>query len=146
MSPDKNVEAVRTKLLERSQVGLAKYEVTTERTDTDLVGWLNHLQEELMDAAVYVQRSMVEIEAARKDAEWISVDDRLPERYTEVMVWPHPSEQVMTAQFGLTHKESAPEWHYSEYISGFGWEEQICNPTHWKPLPAPPAIEQAKGK
>ena len=63
MSPDKNVEAVRAKLLERSQVGLAKYGVTTERTDTDLVGWLNHLQEELMDAAVYVQRSMVEIEA-----------------------------------------------------------------------------------
>ena len=81
MSPDKNVEAVRAKLLERSQIGLAKYGVTTERTDTDLVGWLNHLQEELMDAAVYVQRSMVdieaqkaEIEAAQKDAErldWI---------------------------------------------------------------------------
>lgn len=69
MSPDKNVEAVRAKLLERSHAVLAKYGVTTERTDTDLVGWLNHLQEELMDAAVYVQRSMVEIEAREPVAE-----------------------------------------------------------------------------
>lgn len=65
MSPDKNVEAVRTKLLERSHVGLAKYGVTTERTDTDLVGWLNHLQEELMDAAVYVERAMIEISSSK---------------------------------------------------------------------------------
>lgn len=27
-----------------------------ERTDLDIVGWLTHLQEELMDAAVYVER------------------------------------------------------------------------------------------
>lgn len=43
MSPDKNVEAVREKLLLRSQIGLRKYGVTTERKDVDLWGWLNHL-------------------------------------------------------------------------------------------------------
>ncbi len=58
VSPDTNVERVRAKLLLRSQIGLQKYGVTTERTDLDLLAWGRHLQEELMDAAVYVERMM----------------------------------------------------------------------------------------
>jgi hypothetical protein len=54
-SPDKNVETIRQKLLDRSVVGLVKYGVTTERTDIDHNGWLNHLQEELLDAAIYIE-------------------------------------------------------------------------------------------
>ena len=61
MSPDNNVENVRTQLLDRSKVGFTKYGTTTERTDIDLVGWLQHLQEELMDAAVYVERIKQEL-------------------------------------------------------------------------------------
>lgn len=53
---DKNVESVRQQLLDRMKTGYAKYGVTTERNDIDLIGWLQHLQEELMDAAVYVER------------------------------------------------------------------------------------------
>ena len=53
---DTNVEAVRAKLLERSAVGLKKYgKPTSERTELNSADWLRHLQEELMDAAVYVQ-------------------------------------------------------------------------------------------
>jgi len=61
-SPDANVESIRAKLLERSKVGLAKYGVTTERTDLDTKAWLKHLQEELMDAAVYCEAAMSELE------------------------------------------------------------------------------------
>jgi hypothetical protein len=53
--PDKNVEAVREKLLQRSIVGLKKYGVTTERDDVDLAGWLEHLQLELLDAVIYIE-------------------------------------------------------------------------------------------
>lgn len=53
---DKNVEAVRRMLFQRMTTGYEKYGVTTERTDIDLMGWLQHLQEELLDAAVYVER------------------------------------------------------------------------------------------
>lgn len=52
---DLNVEAVRQSLLDRSRVGIAKYGVTTERTDLAFNDWLNHLQEELLDATVYIQ-------------------------------------------------------------------------------------------
>lgn len=53
---DANVEAVITKHRHRAEKGLAKYGVTTERADATTHDWLNHLQEELMDAAVYVER------------------------------------------------------------------------------------------
>ena len=54
-SPDANVEAVRAKLLTRSEVGLRKYGVTTERTDMEAVGWLRHAQEEAMDFCIYLE-------------------------------------------------------------------------------------------
>jgi len=55
-SPDTNVEAIRESLLQRSIVGLKKYNTTTNRTDLTMGDWLQHLQEELLDAAVYVER------------------------------------------------------------------------------------------
>ena len=53
---DSNVESVRRRLLDRAKRGLSKYGVTTERDDLDLTEWLQHLQDELLDAAVYVER------------------------------------------------------------------------------------------
>ena len=62
---DPNVESVRQKLKERAEVGLAKYGVDTAREDIDLIGWLQHLQDELMDATVYVQRLIIEASKPR---------------------------------------------------------------------------------
>ena len=53
---DKNVTKVRQHLLDRAKRGLIKYGTTTEREDLSFLEWLNHLQEELLDAAVYVER------------------------------------------------------------------------------------------
>ena len=53
---DKNVFNVVLQYAERAQKGFKKYGTTTERTDIDLVGWLQHLQEELMDATIYIER------------------------------------------------------------------------------------------
>lgn len=53
---DKNVEAVIASFKDRAAKGFLKYGVTTERVDVDLTGWLQHLQEELMDATIYIER------------------------------------------------------------------------------------------
>lgn len=53
---DSNIESVVYALRTRSKVGYKKYGTTTERTDIDFMGWLQHLQEELMDAVVYIER------------------------------------------------------------------------------------------
>lgn len=55
---DNNVQRVVEKYLKRAEFGLEKYGVTTERTDVDLIGWLVHLQHELMDATIYIEQSM----------------------------------------------------------------------------------------
>ena len=59
---DQNVIEVIDSFKQRSEVGFKKYGINTERTDIDLLGWLNHLQEELMDATIYIQRLKKEYE------------------------------------------------------------------------------------
>lgn len=53
--------AVMTKYHERALNGLQKYGTTLDRNDIDLIGWLNHLQEELMDATLYLERIKKEL-------------------------------------------------------------------------------------
>ena len=55
-SPDSNVEKVIAQLRERKEKGLKKYGVTTDRKDLSHLQWLQHLQEELMDGAVYIEK------------------------------------------------------------------------------------------
>jgi hypothetical protein len=55
-TPDKNVANVITQLRSREDRGMGKYGVNTERTDLSTLEWLQHLQEELMDAAVYIEK------------------------------------------------------------------------------------------
>ena len=59
---DQVVLDVMAKFAERSNVGIKKYGVTLDRTDLTLDQWLTHLQEELMDATLYVSRIKREIE------------------------------------------------------------------------------------
>lgn len=67
MNPiDPNVEAVREKLRQRAEIGLRKYGVTTERTDLSEEDWELHLQEELLDAAVYLEAKMAKRRRAKE--------------------------------------------------------------------------------
>ena len=53
-SEDKIVQDVVKQLTDRSAVGVEKYGTTLEENNTD--DFLNHLQEELMDAILYIQK------------------------------------------------------------------------------------------
>ena len=55
-SGDSIVDAVIQKFLQRSAVGQAKYGVTLDRTDLTTKGWIQHTQEELMDAILYLEK------------------------------------------------------------------------------------------
>jgi NTP pyrophosphatase (non-canonical NTP hydrolase) len=66
MITDKIVEAVRADLLQRSQVGIKKYNTTLERTDLELKDWLQHAYEEALDMANYLKRSITELENKNK--------------------------------------------------------------------------------
>ena len=53
---DSIVNEVIENFKERSRIGILKYNTTLDRTDIDFIGWVNHLQQELMDATLYLER------------------------------------------------------------------------------------------
>ena len=59
---DRNVKNVIVQLRSREEQGMIKYGVNTERKDLSTLEWLQHLQEELMDAAVYIEKLKSEME------------------------------------------------------------------------------------
>jgi hypothetical protein len=61
---DTVIEAVRADLLSRSQLGIAKYGVTLDRTDLNLRDWLQYAYEETLDQANYLKRAIMEIDSA----------------------------------------------------------------------------------
>jgi hypothetical protein len=55
-SEDPIVSAVIRKMYQRSQVGIKKYGTTMDRNDLSYAEWLTHLQEELMDSIIYLEK------------------------------------------------------------------------------------------
>ena len=54
---DKIIERVINKIKSRSDVGYKKYGVTLKDDEQTLDTWLNHIQEELMDAVNYIEKA-----------------------------------------------------------------------------------------
>lgn len=56
---------VLAKYYERSERGINKYGRTLDRDDLNLIDWLNHLQEELMDATLYIEKVKHELNKSK---------------------------------------------------------------------------------
>ncbi len=54
-------------IAKRQELGIAKYGKTVERNDLPLRDWLQHQLEELLDAAIYCQRAIEEIDKSGDD-------------------------------------------------------------------------------
>ena len=54
---DKIIQSVINKYIERSDTGYKKYGVTLHEDDQPLDIWLKHIQEELMDAVNYIEKT-----------------------------------------------------------------------------------------
>lgn len=63
---DSIVESVITQFKDRSDVGIKKYGVTLDRDDLSALEWLKHLQEELMDATLYIEKLKHELNENRE--------------------------------------------------------------------------------
>jgi hypothetical protein len=64
---DPVVERVCRKFVGRSDLGYKKYGVTLEEDPSEMLEWLNHLQEELMDAVLYLQKAKEKYEASSSE-------------------------------------------------------------------------------
>ena len=54
--PDSIVTSVIDQFLSRSRKGKAKYGVDLDRTDLDLIEWIEHAKQEHMDAILYLEK------------------------------------------------------------------------------------------
>ena len=65
---DNIVERVVSLFRSRSQRGIEKYGITLDKNELSNREWLQHLQEELMDAALYVEKikSILDEQESRK--------------------------------------------------------------------------------
>ena len=64
-------EKVIEKIRERAALGLQKYGVTMAREDLSNIQWIEHLQEELMDGAIYCERILNDLRAVKKEMEGV---------------------------------------------------------------------------
>ena len=85
---DPVVERVFTKFVERSDTGFKKYGRTldSERTGghKDLLGYLNDIQEELMDAVLYIQAAREELKEANDEKYEQTLGGGLPYYVTDI--------------------------------------------------------------
>ena len=64
---DPIIKRVVQKFVGRSKVGFKKYKISLMEDNSNLDEWLNHLQEELMDAVNYLERAREELKRINKD-------------------------------------------------------------------------------
>ena len=60
-SNDPIVEAIKHELTVRSRRGQVKYGKTLAENELSAIEWLQHLKEELLDGACYIQRLILEL-------------------------------------------------------------------------------------
>jgi len=95
-------DAVCEKIKARSDVGKKKYGVTMEEEVLSTHKWLVHLQEELMDAAVYVEKLLDLTKVDVKVMVTKHAKKRYEERGTE---WPEMSHFVRLVKLKSRHME-----------------------------------------
>jgi len=80
---DSIVESVLDKFKERSEKGIKKYGVTLDRKDLSPLEWLTHLQEELMDATLYIERYKKDLEFMQTQPEIFNLYKAIVKDITE---------------------------------------------------------------
>tara|TARA_R100000742_G_C4183642_1_gene17941 strand:+ start:7 stop:294 length:288 start_codon:yes stop_codon:yes gene_type:complete len=85
---DPIIKKVVDKFVERSNTGYKKYGVTLHDDEPNLHKWLNHLQEELMDAINYIEKLKMETTDALEEKIYKDYkdDDRLS-TYSDPEMW-----------------------------------------------------------
>jgi hypothetical protein len=82
---DPIVLKVLAKYYERSQLGIEKYGRTLDRDDLSLTDWLNHLQEELMDATLYIEKLKADVKFIEQKTRQDTIIDLMNSEYDEML-------------------------------------------------------------
>ena len=102
---DSIVEEVRKDLLDRSELGIKKYNTTLDRTDLNASDWIIHAYEECLDMALYLKRLRREISSA---------DNLLTERKIELLnqVINNQEQEIDELKKGIHVEKKRRAWHH----------------------------------
>jgi uncharacterized membrane protein YjjP (DUF1212 family) len=67
ITQDSIVNSVIKKFIEKSNLGIVKYDTNLDRNDLQSIEWLNHLQEELIDGILYSEKLKKELIKLKKE-------------------------------------------------------------------------------
>lgn len=84
---DKIIQQVIQKIQSRSDVGFKKYGVTLYDDNQPLDAWLNHIQEELMDAVNYIEKARMSL---REEIEECYIKDLKVTDPQTISAYPEP--------------------------------------------------------
>lgn len=81
----------------------------------------------------------IDPESLRPTAHWISVKDRLPDVFDEVLVYDTFSNTSISIAWRETtpRKNGIVDWYWNSQMS---YPEDLTHVTHWMPLPEPPEV------
>jgi len=85
---DTIVQSIIEKFQSRSILGIKKYGTTLDRTDLKTIDWIQHTQEELMDAILYLERLKKNISETQSPPRLCFVPYKSPPPKPEVSVKP----------------------------------------------------------
>jgi hypothetical protein len=63
---DSVVYSIIQQFKERSRIGMMKYGTNLDRTDLNVVDWIQHAQEEHMDAILYLEKLKQEVQKKKE--------------------------------------------------------------------------------
>ena len=117
----------------RAEAGKEKYGVTMERDDLSLTQWLDHLQEELLDGAIYLEK------LREYTCFWSTTGHNVVHNEHGLIcpmplsLWPTWANYAAIDDFGyLAFFESEPKYDQD----GYGWKELTnVTQTHWQEVP-----------
>ena len=67
---------------------------------------------------------------------WISVEDELPARYIDVLIYPLPE---FSDEYRYVGEYDPVRGDFTVWVGSFGCYEKV-NVTHWQPLSEPPKV------
>jgi hypothetical protein len=111
---DSIVEEVRQDLLDRSEVGIKKYNTTLDRDDLEITDWITHAYQELLDGALYLKRLNQDVEEM---VEWtckLEQELHLKNKIIDnlVKVIKSQEEEIYELKKANHYQQKRRNWHY----------------------------------
>lgn len=102
---DSIVEEVRKDLLDRSELGIKKYNTTLDRTDLNTSDWVQHAYEECLDMALYLKRLNKELSG---------INNYLDQRKIELLnqIIKNQEQEIDELKKGIYVDKKRRGWHY----------------------------------